>query len=77
MTVPKAPASPLESEDGLVISVDAAGRIFIDETEVITGETEITDALRENVTRIEEGDEEEVREVQENTTVVYDAGRFD
>ena len=50
---------------------------LIDETEVITGETEITDALRENVTRIEEGDEEEVREVQENTTVVYDAGRFD
>lgn len=50
---------------------------LIDETEVITGETEITDALRENVTRIEEGDEEEVREIQENTTVVYDAGRFD
>lgn len=34
VTVPKAPASPLESEDGLVVSVDAAGRIFIDETEV-------------------------------------------
>lgn len=50
---------------------------LIDETEVITGETEITDALRENVTRIEEGDDEEVREIQEDTTVVYDAGRFD
>ncbi|MFB6241010.1 MAG: ExbD/TolR family protein [Gemmatimonadota bacterium] len=34
VTVPKAPASPLESEDGLVITVDGAGRIFIDETEV-------------------------------------------
>ncbi len=34
VTVPKAPATPLESEDGLVVSVDAAGRVFIDETEV-------------------------------------------
>jgi Ca-activated chloride channel family protein len=43
----------------------------IDETEVITGEKEIADALRENVTRIEEGDESEARKVQQNTTSVY------
>jgi len=49
----------------------------IDETEVITGEKELADALRENVTRIEEGDESETRKVQEDATVVYDAEGFD
>ncbi|AGB16492.1 Mg-chelatase subunit ChlD [Halovivax ruber XH-70] len=48
----------------------------IDETEVITGETEIADVLRENVTRIEQGDESEARKVQENTTVVFDDSQF-
>lgn len=49
----------------------------IDETEVITGEEDIADALRENVTRIEEGEEGEARKVQENTTVVFEENRFD
>ena len=50
---------------------------LIDETEVITGDKQVADALRENVTRIEQGDEDEVRRVQENTTVVYDERQFD
>jgi Ca-activated chloride channel family protein len=49
----------------------------IEETAVITGEEDIADALRENVTRIEEGDEGEARKVQENTTVVFEENRFD
>ena len=48
----------------------------IDETEVITGEKEIADALRENVTRIEEGDESEARKVQQNTTSVYNDDEY-
>ncbi|MCU4801286.1 VWA domain-containing protein [Halobacteria archaeon HArc-gm2] len=48
----------------------------IDETEVITGETEIADALHENVTRIEEGDESQARQVKENTTGVYDPDEY-
>ncbi|AFZ73275.1 vWA domain-containing protein [Natronobacterium gregoryi] len=50
---------------------------LIDQTEVITEETSIVTDLRQDVTRIEGGDEEKVRKVQENTTVVYDDGRFD
>ncbi|WP_254766642.1 vWA domain-containing protein [Salinilacihabitans rarus] len=52
-------------------------KALIDETEVIAGETQVTDSLRHDVTRIEEGDEEEVRRVQEDTTVVYDESQFD
>lgn len=48
----------------------------IDETEVITGETEIADALHENVTRIEEGDESQARQVKDNTTGVYDPDEY-
>lgn len=48
----------------------------IEETEVITGQTEIADVLRENVTRIEQGDESEARKVQENTTVVFDGSQY-
>ena len=44
---------------------------LIDETEIITGEKGIADALRENVTRIERSDEDEVRRIQEDATVVY------
>ncbi|WP_290811182.1 VWA domain-containing protein [Halovivax sp.] len=50
---------------------------LIEETEVVTGDTQIVASLRDDVTRIEDGDEEEVRRVQENTTVVYDDSRFD
>ncbi|WP_435344638.1 vWA domain-containing protein [Haloarchaeobius sp. HRN-SO-5] len=50
---------------------------LIDETEVITGETQIIDTLRDDVTRIESGDEEQVREVQEQTTVVYEGNQFE
>ncbi|EMA46208.1 vWA domain-containing protein [Halobiforma nitratireducens] len=50
---------------------------LIDETEIITEDTSVVDDLRQDVTRIEGGDEEKVRKVQENTTVVYDGSRFD
>ena len=50
---------------------------LIDETEVITGEKEIADALRENVTRIEQSDEDEIRKIQQDTTVVYDGREFE
>lgn len=52
-------------------------KALIEETEVITEETDVVDALKEDATRIEEGDEEKVRKVQENTTVVYDDSRID
>lgn len=64
--------SRVDSE-GDLDSVEA----LIDETEVITGETQIIDTLRDDVTRIEAGDEEDIREVQEQTTVVYEGNRFE
>jgi len=48
----------------------------IEETEIIAGETQITDQLRDNVTQIEEGDEEVIRETQEETTVIDDESRI-
>lgn len=52
-------------------------KAMIEETEVIAGETQVIDTLRDDVTRIEQGDEEEVRQVQEKTTVVFDDSRFE
>ena len=50
---------------------------LIDETEIITGETQVVTELRHDVTRIEEGDEEQTRRIQEQTTVVYEDERFE
>lgn len=40
VTVPRAPASPLESEEGVVVSIDGAGRVYIDDTQVSMEEFE-------------------------------------
>ncbi len=64
--------SQVDSEDDLEEVKD-----LIEETEVVTGDTQIVASLQDDVTRIESGDEAEVRQVQENTTVVYDDNRFD
>jgi Ca-activated chloride channel family protein len=51
---------------------------LIEETEVIAGgDTEVTADLKDTVTRIEQGSEEEVREVQEKTTVIHEDDRFE
>lgn len=65
-----------------ISQVDSDGELedvedLIDETEIITGETQVIDTLRDDVTRIEDGDEEEVRQVQEKTTVVYEGDQFE
>ena len=56
----------------------AAVEDLIEETEVIAGgDTEVTADLKDTVTRIEQGSEEEVREVQEKTTVIHEDDRFE
>ncbi len=50
---------------------------LIDETEIIAGDTQVVTDLKEDVTKIEEGDEEQTRRIQEQTTVVYEDERFE
>ncbi|MFQ5689297.1 MAG: ExbD/TolR family protein [Gemmatimonadota bacterium] len=42
ITVPKAPAAPLQTTEGLVISIDRGGRIFLDDTPVTMEQFEAT-----------------------------------
>ena len=38
VTVPRAPAAPLQVSEGVVVTIDADGRIFVDDTEVSRSE---------------------------------------
>lgn len=60
-------------EDGDIEEV----KDLIDETEIIAGDTQVVTDLRQDVTKIEEGDEEQTRRIQEQTTVVYEDERFE
>jgi Ca-activated chloride channel family protein len=50
---------------------------LIDETEIVAGDAEVADDLRDAVTKIEQGDESQTRKIQEQTTIIHDDERFE